>query len=128
MFVTRRPTGLPAIRHQEGQSEIITIAMVVGGLVVAVVMFIGGYYLWKCRYKKEEINLTVLYVCIDKRNIEGEFIMFSFCSFVFYRDELLYELRIFKGNLGAILIHYKRAMDRILVTYSLLKITFLFLI
>lgn len=74
------------------------------------------------------MNLTMLYACIDKRNIEGEFIMFFFCSFVFYRDELLFELRIFKVNLGAILIHYKRAMDRILVTYSLLKITFLFLI
>ena len=73
------------------------------------------------------MNLTMLYACIDKRNIEGEFIMF-FYSFVFYRDELLFELRIFKVNLGAILIHYKRAMDRILVTYSLLKIRFLFLI
>ena len=61
MFVTRRPTGPPAIRHQEGQSEIITIAMVVGGLVVAVVMFIGGYYLWKFRYKNEFNNAVCLY-------------------------------------------------------------------
>ena len=53
MFVTTRPMDAPSSKNKEGPSDAVIIAVVIGGLVAAVIIFVGGYYLWKSRYVKE---------------------------------------------------------------------------
>ena len=49
VFVSKRTTLAPFHKSESSQTETITIAVVIGGVVAALIIFIGGIYLWKCR-------------------------------------------------------------------------------
>lgn len=49
MIVTKSDFN-PADNKEKGvQGETVIIAVIIGGVVVAIIIFIGCYYMWKCR-------------------------------------------------------------------------------